>query len=430
MLRLVSAVITILSVVTGTFAGDWPRFLGPNGDGTTNEKGFAVTWPKAGPLEKGSVSLGIGFAPPTVAEGKLFHFDRFGDKNRLTCRDAGTLAELWKVEYPTDYVDQYGFDPGPRCCPVVDRGRVFIYGPEGLLACYATKDGKEIWTCDTQKQYHFQQNFFGVASTPFVEGDTLIVAVGGSPKGRAADFSQVQSNGTCLVGFDVATGKEKWHCGEDLASYASPVVVTMNGKRVGLYFARGGLLGFDPVAGKQLFRYPWRAKILESVNAANPVVFENKIFISESYQLGSACVSWDGKELKTVWNDREKDRTDKSMLAHWCTPILHEGHLYGCSSRHSPEADFRCVELATGTVKWAVTRTRWVTLIKVEDRLLILGETGQVRLAKPNPEKYEELAKFDADLSYPAWAPPVVSDGKLYVRGKEKLLVFDVAGKK
>ena len=412
-------------------AADWPRFLGPNGDSTSPETGILKSWPKQGLTERWTIKLGIGFAPSSIADGKLFHFDRFGDLCRLTCRDAKTRAEKWKAEFPTSYEDQYGYDPGPRCCPVIDKGRVFVYSPDGILACFAVADGKEIWKLDTHEKYRFQQNFFGVGSTPFVEGDTLIVAVGGSPKGpRPADFTQVKPDGTCLVGLDLATGAEKWRLGDDLAAYSSPTVVTMNGKRVGLYFARGGLIGFDPVAGKQLFRHPWRAKLLESVNVANPVVSGNQIFISESYQIGSTVVSWDGTSLKTVWSDKDKDRFDMALMAHWCTPVLHDGFLYGCSGRHTNEADVRCVEFATGTVKWTLPRTTRCTLVKVDGLLLCLGESGELRLFKPNSAKYEEVARWDADLAYPSWAPPVISDGLLYLRGKEKLVCYDFTEKK
>lgn len=422
MRTIVSLGLIVVSGLTAS-AADWPRFLGPNGDGTTAEKA-PTNWPKSGLKELWNAPLGLGYPPPSIADGKLYHFDRFGDNCRLTCRDATGGKEIWKFEFPTDYADMYGYDSGPRCCPVIDHGRVFVHGPEGFLACVSASDGKPIWTLDTRKTYRFQQNFFGVGSTPCVEGDTLLVAVGGSPPGREADFQRIRPNGTAIVGLNVETGKERFRLGDDLASYSSPIVVTMNDKRVGLYFARGGLVGFDPGHGKELFRHPWRSRLLESVNAANPVVSGNQILLSESYQIGSTLLQWDGTSLKTVWSDKDKERVDMAMLAHWCTPILHDGHIYGSSGRHTNDADVRCVELATGTVKWIETRTTRCTLIKCGDHLLCLGENGELRLIKPNPAKYEEIAKCEVDLAYPTWAPPVVSNGKLYLRGKERLRCY------
>lgn len=419
----------LITLIPLFLAADWPRFLGPNGDGTTTEKNLIGQWPKNGPPEVWTRTLGNGYAPPTVAAGRLFHFDRYGDKNRLTCRDANTGAEKWTAEYVTDYVDQYGFDTGPRCCPVVGGETVIVYGPEGMLVAYGVADGKEKWRIDTLKEYRVVPNFFGVASTPWVEGETVLVAVGGSPRGRPADFSMVRPDGSCIVAFDLKTGRELWKTGEELASYASPMVVEMNRQRVGLYFARGGLFAFNPQTGATLFKHPWRARILESVNAANPVVMGDKIFISESYERGSSCLKWDGQSLSEIWNDKDKDRFDVSLMAHWCTPIRHEGFVYGSSSRHSADADLRCVDIATGEVKWTVRRTRWLTLAKVNDLFIALTEAGEVRIFKPNPGKYEQVAQWDADLAHPAWAPPVIADGRLYLRGKGKLVCYDLRAK-
>lgn len=387
---------------------DWPGFLGPAQDGSSPETGIRTAWPKDGLPKLWSCPLGIGYAPPSIADGKLYHFDRFEDNARLTCRNAETGEFLWKFEYPTDYVDQYGYDPGPRACPVIEGDRVYIYGVEGMLHCVSTVDGKLRWKVDTKAKYRFRQNFFGVGSVPVIEGNLLIVAVGGN------------AGTSAIVAFDKLTGDEKYAFGDELASYSSPRVVTIGGKRVGLYFARGGLLGFDPVAGSKLFHYPWRARTIESVNAANPIVSGDNVLITECYEKGSALLKVAPTGVSEVWTDAKKDRDEKAMMAHWCTPMLEGGFVYGCSARHRNEADLRCVDLATGEVKWVERNTTRVTLTKIDGHLLSFGEGGELRLIKINPTKYEELARWDVPgLAYPSWAMPVVSRGRLYLRGKD-----------
>lgn len=411
----------------------WPSFLGPTGDCVSTETGIVTTWPKEGLKKIWECFLGIGYAPAVIAEGRLVHFDRVDDKARATCRNAETGECIWRFEYETAYVDMYGYDPGPRCCAVIDKGRVFLHGVEGMLYALNLSDGKEIWKVDTKATYHFHQNFFGVGSTPVVEGDKLIVAIGGSPKvpGRVAVLSEAKPDGSCLVAFDTATGKEVYKLGDDLASFSSPLVTTIGGKRVGLYYARGGLVGFDPAAGKQLFRYPWRARILESAIAANPLVAGNTILISESYEKGSAALTFDGTGVKPLWTDGDKDMDEKALAAHFCTPIHHDGFVYGCSSRHTQDADLRCIDLKSGKVKWREKRTGWCTLLKVEGHLIALTEQGELRLLKLNPEKYEEVARWDCpELTPPAWAPPVLSHGLLYVRGRGSLVCYELIPKK
>lgn len=412
---------------------DWPTFLGPTRDGVSTEKGILTSWPKAGLKKLWDCDLGQGYAPPVVADGKLYHFDRFGDAARLTTRNAETGEFLWKYEYPTEYEDQYGYDPGPRACPVVDGDRVYLHGADGILACVSTT-GKEVWKVDTKAKYHVHQNFFGAGSVPLVVDDLLIVPLGGSPKGaKPFDFRDVKGDGSGFVAFDKKTGAEKYKSTDELASYSSPVLTELHGKKTVVYFARAALVGIDPTNGKERFRFPWRAKSLESVNAANPVVVGNQILVTECYEKGAALVEITPDfKAKEVWSDKDPDKDEKSLMAHWSTPVLDGKYVYGCSGRHTPEGDIRCVELATGAVKWKQTKTYRVTFTKIDGHILALGEDGTLTLFKPNPDKFERVEQWKEvpELEYPCWAPPVVSHGLLYLRGKGKLACYELVPKK
>jgi len=223
----------------------------------------------------------------------------------------------------------------------------------------------------------------------------------------------------------------KYAKGAELASYASPIVRTIDGKRTGLYFARGGLLGFDPRTGETAFHYKWRARDEESVNAANPVVVGDQILVTECYGPGASLLDLKGGKSKEVWTDLEKEKFDKALMCHWNTPIHHEGFVYGSSGRHDNEAELRCVEWKTGEVKWRVKRTFRTSLLKVDGHLVNLSEYGDLSLIKLNAEKHEEVSKYSVpELQYPCWAPPVLSGGLLYVRGKGKLVCLELIPEK
>jgi outer membrane protein assembly factor BamB len=290
------------------------------------------------------------------------------------------------------------------------------------------------------KDFNVVQNFFGVGSTPLVWGELLIMDVGGSPPGSPLDVyaagGKVRTDGSAVVALEKATGKVRWKTGEDLASYASPIATKIGGIDVLFVFARGGLMAIDPVKGRTLAQFPWRAKLLESVNASTPIVVNNEIFISETYELGSALVRFTDGEFTEVWTDRTR-RRNRAMALHWCTPIEHHGYLYGSSGYHEPEADLRCVEWKTGKVMWSEPGMGRCSLLLVESMLVCLSEDGTLRLIRTSPDRYDELAKWELTagdgtplLNYPAWAAPVLAQGLLYLQGADQLVCLRLINSK
>ena len=230
------------------------------------------------------------------------------------------------------------------------------------------------------------------------------------------------------MAFDAATGKVRWKTGEDLASYASPIVVRIGERNIVFMFARGGLMAIDPEKGETIAQFPWRARKLESVNAATPVVVGNEIFISETYELGSALVRFSGDSFTEVWSDRGR-RRDRAMALHWNTPIEHEGYLYGSSGYHAPDAELRCIEWKTGRVAWSEPDMGRSSLLLVEGTLVCLSEDGTLRLLRASPEHYDEIVEWELRtddgaplLSYPAWAAPALARGLLYAQGADRLI--------
>jgi outer membrane protein assembly factor BamB len=415
---------------------DWPGFLGPFGTGVSPEKGNLTSWPKDGLRLVWQTDVVSGYGAPSVSRGRLFLFDREGDHDRLRCLKSETGDLLWKFEYTTEYEDAYGYDNGPRCCPVVDGDRVYICGPQGMLHCLRTVDGKPVWKVDIRAEFGVVPNFFGVASTPVLEGDLLIAQVGGSPPNSGRGPSpDVKGNSSGVVAFDKRTGKVRYRVSDELASYASPVLATINGKRWCFVFARGGLIGLEPDTGKVEFHFPWRARALESVNASNPVVVGDRVFISETYGPGGCLLRVKPGGCEVLWSDAAERGRDKRMQCHWNTPLVVDGYLYGCSGRH-PDAELRCVDLAAGKVMWSEPDLTRTSLMLVDGHFVCLGEDGGLRLLKVNPKKYEEVARLDPEgkagslLEYPCWAAPILSHGLLYIRGKGRLVCLELIPEK
>jgi outer membrane protein assembly factor BamB len=429
----------VLDLRTRTDGSDWPGFLGPYGTSVSTEKGIITPWPADGLRVVWQKKLGTGYGMPSISRGRLFMFDRVDNRARLRCFNSETGEPLWKFDYPSEYQDDYSYSNGPRCCPVVDEERVYIYGAEGMLHCLRVTDGKLLWKRDTIADFGVVQNFFGVGSAPVIEGELLLVQVGGSPAGEKRRLGQ-NSNGTALVAFNKHTGAVKYKTGNELASYGAPVLATIGKERWCFLFARGGLLGIEPASGKVRFHYPWRARAYESVNAANPIVVGDRVLITETYGPGSSLLEIKDGTFNVVWKDDERARK-KALQCHWNTPIHHDGYVYGSSGRHDANAELRCVELATGKVLWSEPGLQRASLLMVDGHFICLSEDGELRLLKVNPRKYDEISKLvlrhkgkpdsslqegDSLLASPAWAAPILAHGLLYVRGKDRLVCLEL----
>ena len=434
--------------VTRAQGADWPRFLGPLGTSVSTEKGLLSPWHKDGPKIVWQKEVGLGYGMPVVAKGKLYHFDRKPKRKgideeskvvRLLCMDARTGEPIWDFEYPSIYKDSFGYNSGPRCSPILDGDYVYTYGVEGMIHCLKADTGKLVWNFNANKEFNVIQNFFGVGSTPVIEGNLLIAQVGGSPPGSSPRnlFDQtLKNNGTCVVAFDKLTGKVVYQIGKDLASYASPVVATINNRRYCFVFARHGLLAFEPKSGKIDFHFPFRSEDVESVNASNPVVVGDKVFISECYGPGSALLKITPTGYEVLRDESKKIK--KSLAIHWMTPIYHEGYLYGSSGRNTPQADLRCIEFETGKVMWSEARLTRTSLLMVDGHFVCLAEDGVLRLLRVNPKKYDEVSVVELQhpktkqqlLEYPCWAAPILAHGLMYVRGEERLVCLELMPQK
>lgn len=449
---------------------DWPIFLGPTGDGVSKETGLAATWPKGGPPMIWSKEVGTGYSAPSVLGNRLVVHHRLRREEVIECVSADQGVNLWKFAYKSEFSDPYGYNNGPRCTPLLTADRCYTYGAEGMLYCLNLENGQEVWHHDTKTEFDLPEWFFGVGATPILEGELLIVAVGGQPNSG-------------LVAFNAATGKIVWqHVGketwdgadthgewrtptyrwrenEKVVSYSSPLAATIHGKRHILCLMRQGLVSVDPRDGSENFKYFFRSTLNDSVNAARPVVIGDRIFISSAYEVGSAMlqVAADGKSVKELW------RNVDNMQTHWSTAIVVDGFIYGFSGRHENDeaggfAKFRCLEAETGKVVWETDGfsgnvrdlrrdevTREIinvitnekvpfpyygrgSAIRVEDKFIVLGERGTLALVKINPQKFEEISRASyRQIQAPSWAAPVLSRKRLYLRSEEAVICVDVA---
>ena len=441
------ALLAFLMGASLTLGSDWPRFLGPDGTGVSSETGLLELFPSTGPEKLWSKSVGTGYSAPSVMGKQLVLHHRQGSEEIVQSFDAVTGEEAWRHSSPVSYVDPYGYNNGPRCTPLLTPEFCYTYGVEGRLLCLERSSGKLVWERSTSKDFEVPPAFFGIGSTPILEGDKLIVMVGGQTNAGMVAFDartgktvwqsvgQKNWDGLSMVGWP-GEPVIHWQNWEKQASYASPVAATLHGARHILCLMRQGLVSVNPTNGAVNFSFWFRSRANDSVNAMSPIVQDDLILISGAYyRVGSVLlrVKPDGHAVEEVWRST-------SLEIHWMTPILREGFVYAFSGRNEPDARFRCIELKTGFLKWDRDES-WSphsseqppvfgrgSLILADGKLIALGEGGMLGLFKPNPEKLEELCRFQVpELGHPTWAAPVLANKRLYLRNEHRLICYSLA---
>lgn len=389
---------------------DWPNFLGPRHNSISSEKGLILSWPPEGPRIMWSRELGPSYSGPVTSEGRLILFHRVGMEEVIQCVNAVTGTEIWKYSYPTRYVDQYGYNNGPRSSPTIHLNRVYTYGAAGMLTCTDFRTGALVWQRWINDDYQVPQNFFGVAGSPVIDGELLFLNTGGR---GSAGITAVNRN----------TGETVWKTSNDGASYSTAAVRDIHGERLVIFFTREGLLAVETRSGQERYRYSFRSRNHYSVNVVSPIVVEDYVFLSASYNTGAVLLKLEPAGLKEIWRDR------LAMQNHWATSIYHEGYLYGMDGRHERGSNFRCIEFMTGKVRWTADKGLGRSaFIMAEGHLIALGERGHLALIEANPERYIEKSRVRV-LDYPCWTPPILSHGLLYVRNETRLVCLDLKDK-
>ncbi|HWE01568.1 MAG TPA: PQQ-binding-like beta-propeller repeat protein [Tepidisphaeraceae bacterium] len=401
---------------------DWPCFLGPTHDAFSRETKLLEKFPPGGPAVVWEMTKGEGYAEPVIAGDRLVLFHRVENNEVVDCLNASTGERFWRFQYPTAYQDRYGYCNGPRSTPSISDGKVFTYGAEGKVHCLQLNNGNPLWRRDLLAEFKLKQNFFGVGSSPLVEGKTLILNIGAA-------------GGPCVAGFDVDSGKMRWGAGDQWGpSYASPISTTLVGKRRVLVFAggesrpaTGGLLCIDPANGAVDFTFPWRGTRRESVNASSPVVVGNEIFISECYGSGGTLLQvLPDMTCKQLW-------TNPQFGTHFMNAIPKDGYFYGVDGHGPEDAFICCVEIKTGKEAWRA-QPEWSEVLKtrtgqrdvklgayrcnflmVGGRCLCLGEFGHLLWLDLNPQGYKELDRAWLVSASETWTAPVVCRGLLYI---------------
>jgi outer membrane protein assembly factor BamB len=380
-------------------AADWPQFRGPNRDGISPEAAVLKSWPASGPKVLWKAPLGEGYSQVVSTKGRLYTLAQQGEEQVALAFDGATGKRLWRTRIDREYNDGQG--DGPRSTPTVDGELVYVLSAHGKLAALRAANGQVAWQHDLRAEYGANPPQWGVSTSPLVEGNLLIVNVGGS-------------GNKSIVAFDKTNGKPVWTSQNDSAGYSAPIAITVRGVRQVIVFTADAILSISPKDGRLFWRSGWKTDY--DVNAATPIFLPpDKLFVSSGYGTGSALLQINRTNVSEVWRSR-------GMKNQFSSSVLHDGILYGFD-----DATFKAIDAATGKERWKQRGFGHGSLILAGGHLIVLSDRGKLALVQATPEEYRELGNAQV-IDGKCWTSPSLADGRLYVRNEEQLIAFDWKG--
>jgi len=392
-----SVVLTALLTVT-TFAADWPQFLGPNADGISPITGINKNWNDTPPGQLWRVAMSDdGYAGPSVASGRLFITDRNGDNAVVKAFNLKSGQLLWQYAYADPGRPNYGY---ARSTPVVDGNKVYTLSRSGLVNCLNVADGSKLWSRDIRADFSGKPPTWQYSNSLKIDGNLVLVQPGGENAAVAA--------------LDKTTGATIWAGGgSDRPGYATPVVAQLSGKKQYVIFTGANVMGLDPQTGSPLWRHNWQTR--HDVNAATPLVIGQHVYITSGYNRGGTMLKIQGNNVEVLWENTE-------VQSHFSTPLFYDGFIYTTSD----PGFLVCLNPKTGKSMWRQRGFEKGAIVIVDGTIIALdGRTGEVAMVEVTAEAYKELGRF-AGLGGQSWTAPIIADGKLIIRNKSALAVYNL----
>ncbi len=410
-------------LLCAVFADDWPQWRGVNRDGVWKETGLLEKFDSAEIKIRWRAPIANGYSGPTVANGRVYVMDRVvepKEQERVHCFDWKTGQVIWSHAYDCVYKG-VGYPNGPRASVTIDDGRAYSLGSMGHLFCFDAATGRVLWSKDLYTAYKIRMPDWGLAASPLIDGDLVIVHIGGS-------------GGACLVAFDRKTGKEQWKALDDRASYSSPIVITQAGQRVLVCWTADRVVGLNPQTGQLYWEHPFPASRWP-IAIATPVVNDDKLFLSSAIDGGLMLrLLPDKLGVEKLWLRRgQNDRSTDALQSLISTPLMIGAYVYGIDLN----GELRCLEAKTGDRVWedttVVPRARWAAahIVQNSDKVWIFNERGQLIIGRLSPKGFVEISR--AQLIKPTrgqlnerggvcWSHPAYAYKHVFARNDEELV--------
>ena len=367
---------------------DWPNYRGPDHNGITRETNWSATWPNSGPKILWKKPVGTGFSSFAVVDGRVYTMGNTGKQGNtdiVYCFNAETGQDIWTHAYPCPLEPKY-YEGGTLSTPSVDNGKVYTLSKMGDLFCLNAATGTVIWQKQLNKDMGYELPTWHFSSSPLIQGDMLFLNLGD------AGLALNKNNGALI-----------WENGKGKCGYSTPTPYEMNGKPGLAIFGMNSVLAVSPQDGQKLWQFEWKTK--HDVNAADPIISGNKVFITSGYGRGCALLEINGSSVNKVWES-------KAVRAQMNCLVLRDGYLYGFD-----DDILKCIKMADGTEQWQdKSLGKGALMMSADGRLIIMSDKSELAIAQAKPDQLNVLARAQVLAREKCWTTPVLADGRIYAR--------------
>ena len=381
---------------------DWPQWRGPNRDGAVTSFSAPTSWPE-GLTEQWTVEVGLGYATPLLVGDRIYTYTRQDEDEVMMALNARSGEIIWRTSYPASY----DMNPatsrhraGPKSTPTFADGRLFTLGMSGIVTAFDAETGRQLW----QKPAPPVQPLFHTAMSPVVEGDLMIVHVGGHDDGA-------------LTAFDVATGDIRWSWDGDGPAYGSPVVFDLEATRQVVTFTQENLIGVSVATGELLWRRPYTTP--SNTTAQTPILYRNTLIEAGR---GNGITAFRVVRRGDRWTTENVWHTDDVSL-HLTNGVAIDGVLFGLS--HLNRGQYFGLDLDTGQVLWTSNprQAENAAIVRAGDTIFSLEDDAELVVVRNSRTGFEPFKRYEVANSQ-TWAQPALSRNRLFVKDVTSLTLW------
>ena len=391
-------------------AADWPGWRGPDGTGVSAERDLPTEWSATRHVRWKVPLAGAGVSAPVVSGGRVFltaSDGRLNDRLHVYCFDRADGRELWHTPLFGSAEPEGYFQPGGMAVPTpaADGRRLYALFGTGDLVCLDF-DGKPVWMRSLAQEYGPFRNRWGMAASPLLLGDLLVVLVD-------------HWGGSYLLGVDAGTGATRWKTDRDASvNWSSPAAATVAGKKQVVVTGTYQVKGYDAADGTEL----WKVNGLQMQCIPSPVAQGNLVYATSGRAGTTLAIRLDGRRgdltrTHVVWKS-------KRGTPYIPSPVCYRGRYYLVND----EGIGTCLDAATGTEVWRqrLGGRYQASPVAGGGNVYYTNLDGVVAVVRAGPT-FELLARNRVGEA--VVASPALSGGQLFLRGEKHLFCISEPAK-